>query len=416
MKTVTLLAAGVLLAGALVTPLASAQEAQTPDAICAAAVPADEPDTRSFAQAEQVLDPNVDYRAVFCTAAGAVYIDLLEAEAPIAVNNLVFLANNGFYNNTTFHRVIANFMAQGGDPTGTGTGGPGYQFEDEFSSGRVFDRPGLLAMANAGPNTNGSQFFITTVPTPHLNGRHTIFGVVLSGQDNVEAIPLRDPQTATTPGAALDTIVIVTDPASVIYTPSTATTDDVQAAFDILAELIPPDLLAFDESVSGIFTPDEALERAPESARDNLGRLFSAYQLEFRAANQLVNTGCDLDNVFFVSIGYTLDAFPTAEDAQAALTDPALAEITLADGFAESGPVETLGGAVLYTKSVSACDLDSIQARAHRQRGRFLITLEAVVPSDALPPEITMDMVLGEFVAQQIYEPLLTSVLYADIR
>ncbi len=416
MKTVTLLAAGVLLASALVTPSASAQEAQTPDAICAAAVPADEPDTRSFAQPEQVLDPDVDYRAVFCTAAGAVYIDLLETEAPIAVNNLVFLARSGFYNNTTFHRVIANFMAQGGDPTGTGTGGPGYQFEDEFSSGRVFDRPGLLAMANAGPNTNGSQFFITTVPTPHLNGRHTIFGVVLNGQDNVEALPLRDPQTATTPGAALDTIVIVTDPASVTYTPAAATTDDVQAAFDTLADLIPPDLLAFDETVSGIFTPDEVLEQAPESARDDLVQLFNAHQLEFRAANKLVNTGCDLDNVFFVSISYTLDAFPTAEDAQAALADPALAEIALADGFVESGPVETLGGAVLYTKSVTACDVDSTQARAHRQRGRFLITMEAVVPSDALPPEITMDMVLSEFVAQQIYEPLLTSVLYADIR
>ncbi len=416
MKTVTLLAAGVLLASALVTPSASAQEAQTPDAICAAAVPADEPDTRSFAQPEQVLDPDVDYRAVFCTAAGAVYIDLLETEAPIAVNNLVFLARSGFYNNTTFHRVIANFMAQGGDPTGTGTGGPGYQFEDEFSSGRVFDRPGLLAMANAGPNTNGSQFFITTVPTPHLNGRHTIFGVVLNGQDNVEALPLRDPQTATTPGAALDTIVIVTDPASVTYTPAAATTDDVQAAFDTLADLIPPDLLAFDETVSGIFTPDEVLEQAPESARDDLVQLFNAHQLEFRAANKLVNTGCDLDNVFFVSISYTLDAFPTAEDAQAALADPALTEIALADGFVESGPVETLGGAVLYTKSVTACDVASTQARAHRQRGRFLITMEAVVPSDALPPEITMDMVLSEFVAQQIYEPLLTSVLYADIR
>lgn len=415
MKTVTLLAVGLLLASALSLPLASAQEAQTPEAICAAAVPADDPATRSFTQPEQVLDPGVDYRAIFCTAVGPIYVDLLETEAPIAVNNLVFLASKGFYNNTTFHRVIANFMAQGGDPTGTGAGGPGYQFEDEFGSGRVFDRPGLLAMANAGPNTNGSQFFITTVPTPHLNGRHTIFGVVLSGQDNVEAIPLRDPQTAAMPGAALNTVVIVTDPTSVIYTPAVATAEDVQTAFDMLADLIPPDLLAFDEAVSGIFTSDEALERAPESARARLERLFSIYRLEFRAANKLINTACDLDNVFFVSIGYTLDAYPTAETAQAALTDSALAEIALAEGFAESGPANTLSSAV-YTKSVTACDTNATQARAHRQRGRFLVTLEAVVPVDVLPPGITMDIVLSEFVALQIYEPLLSDVLYADIR
>lgn len=417
MKNIYPLAAALLLIAALAVPLASAQDAQTPAAICEAAVPAAEPETRSYTQSEQVIEAGVDYRAIFCTEAGAVYIDLLEDEAPIAVNNFVFLANSGYYNNTSFHRVIENFMVQGGDPTGTGTGGPGYQFEDEFSAARTFDQPGLLAMANAGPNTNGSQFFITTVPTPHLNGRHTIFGVVLNGQDNVQAIPVRDPQTATAPGAALETVIIVTDPDSVAVSTSTqATAEDVSAAFDELAGLIPPDLLAFDDATSGIFDPEAALEAAPESVRDLLGGVFAAHNLEFRASNTLVNIVCDLDNAFFVSIGYTLDALPTPADAAAALADPALAEIALAEGFTDAGTAPALGGAPLYTKAITACDVDATQARAYRQRGRFLVTLEATIPNDALPEEITLDMVLSEFVAQQIYEPFLTDVLYADIR
>src|SRR5688572_14124487 len=120
-----------------------------------------------------------------CTDAGAIYIDLLEDFAPATVNNFVFLAQNNYYDNTIFHRVLEDFMAQGGDPTGTGSGGPGYQFRDEFAPFLTFDRPYLLAMANAGAGTNGSQFFITTAETPHLDFRHTIFGDVLEGQENV---------------------------------------------------------------------------------------------------------------------------------------------------------------------------------------------------------------------------------------
>jgi cyclophilin family peptidyl-prolyl cis-trans isomerase len=119
-------------------------------------------------------------------------IELLATEAPVTVNSFIFLAGEGFYNGVIFHRVIPGFMIQGGDPTGTGTSGPGYSFPDEIVPSLVFDRPGILAMANAGPNTNGSQFFITLAPTPHLNGGHTIFGRVVEGQGVVEAISTVD--------------------------------------------------------------------------------------------------------------------------------------------------------------------------------------------------------------------------------
>ncbi len=124
---------------------------------------------------------------------GEIVIELFDDQAPMTVNNFIFLAREGFYDGTTFHRVIDGFMAQGGDPTGTGAGGPGYSFADEISEDLVFDRAGLLAMANSGPNTNGSQFFITFAPAPHLNGLHTIFGEVIEGMDVVNGLTRRDP-------------------------------------------------------------------------------------------------------------------------------------------------------------------------------------------------------------------------------
>ena len=135
-----------------------------------------------------MLDSSSNYTADFHTNHGDFRIELLTDHSPVAVNNFVFLARQGFYDGLIFHRVIENFMIQGGDPTGTGAGGPGYAFEDEISRELLFDSPGVLAMANAGPNTNGSQFFITTVPTPHLSGSHTIFGEVIEGQSVVDAI------------------------------------------------------------------------------------------------------------------------------------------------------------------------------------------------------------------------------------
>ena len=117
------------------------------------------------------------------TAKGDVNINLLPDKSPVTVANFVNLAKKGYYDGLKFHRVIDNFMAQGGDPTGTGMGGPGYRFEDEVNNGLNFSKAGTLAMANAGPGTNGSQFFITTVPTEWLNGNHTIFGEVVSDAD-----------------------------------------------------------------------------------------------------------------------------------------------------------------------------------------------------------------------------------------
>jgi cyclophilin family peptidyl-prolyl cis-trans isomerase len=155
-----------------------------------------------------VIDPKKKYTATFHTDAGDFVVELYADRVPKTVNNFVFLARDGFYDGVTFHRVIRNFMAQGGDPTGTGSGGPGYKFEDEFHPSLRHNGPGILSMANAGPGTNGSQFFITHGPTPHLDNKHSVFGKVTEGLDVVMAIPERDPGRARTPGTAIKSIDI----------------------------------------------------------------------------------------------------------------------------------------------------------------------------------------------------------------
>ncbi|MEX2457486.1 MAG: peptidylprolyl isomerase [Actinomycetota bacterium] len=134
------------------------------------------------------IDPTKTYAAVMRTSAGDITFELYADRAPVTVNNFAFLAREGFYDGTMFHRVIEGFMNQGGDPQGTGMGGPGYDFQDEFDPSLRFSEPNLLAMANAGPGTNGSQFFITTSAPGHLNDRHTIFGKVTEGHDVVASI------------------------------------------------------------------------------------------------------------------------------------------------------------------------------------------------------------------------------------
>ncbi len=144
------------------------------------------------------IDLKKNYVASIETERGTIEIQLYPQHAPKTVNNFVFLAKEGFYDGLTFHRVISNFMIQGGDPTGTGTSGPGYKFGDETYNNPLKHETGALSMANAGPNTNGSQFFITHSPQPHLNGHHTVFGKVIKGQDVVNAIKQGDHMTKIT--------------------------------------------------------------------------------------------------------------------------------------------------------------------------------------------------------------------------
>src|SRR5918997_1983286 len=157
---------------------------------------------------EMTISPDKDYFATFRTEKGPIRIRLLADQAPETLKNFVFLAREGYFDGTTFHRVIKDFMAQGGDPTGTGTGGPGYRIRDELHPDLRHDRPGILSMANAGPNTGGSQFFITHVATPWLDDRHAVFGEVVEGMDVVNAIEERDPQRAREPGETVERVEI----------------------------------------------------------------------------------------------------------------------------------------------------------------------------------------------------------------
>ena len=155
------------------------------------------------------IDPKKNYTAVMDTDKGEIKLKLFADKTPRTVNNFVFLARQGFYDGTLFHRVIADFMAQGGDPTGSGRGGPGYKFADEFHPQLRHDKPGVLSMANAGPGTNGSQFFITHVPTPWLDNKHSVFGQVTEGMDVLLSIPPRDPQRLDTPAVHLKSVTIL---------------------------------------------------------------------------------------------------------------------------------------------------------------------------------------------------------------
>ena len=186
------------------TPVPETAATATPAAVATGSAPAAATATPAFTPAAtsrisgarasysslpaMILDSESDYVANFRTNQGNFTVKLFSTQTPVTVNNFVFLAQQGFYDGLVFHRVIEGFMIQGGDPTGTGGGGPGYQFQDEIVPGLVFDSPGKLAMANAGPGTNGSQFFITVAATTWLNGNHTIFGEVTEGQNVVNAI------------------------------------------------------------------------------------------------------------------------------------------------------------------------------------------------------------------------------------
>lgn len=401
-------------AGATAQAVAAAAGGQTPTQICDAATPATDPANRQFEAPEQVLEPGVDYRAVFCTGAGAIYIDLLEGVSPITVNSFVFLAQQGYYNNTTFHRVIGDFMAQGGDPTATGTGGPGYQFQNERAGFLTFDRPGWLAMANAGADTNGSQFFITTVPYPSLNFNYTIFGEVLEGQQNVAAIQLRDPNTATTPGTSLDTVVIITDPTTVATTyiaPTPATQAELLQRIEYLRTLI-PDALLVDEASTGAFTLDQVVETAPETLRGQYRDFLNEHNFEYRVSNRITNASCNAQRAPYWAIGYALDRFATAEDARAALESGFFGQLATSAGFTEA-PAESLPQA-MYTQTRAVCDVESIDAVTYWQRGHFIATVRVTYP--ASNADATTEQWLNDQVGVRTYEQIFADALRRELR
>jgi cyclophilin family peptidyl-prolyl cis-trans isomerase len=389
-----------------------AQDAKTPADICAEAVPAAEPETRTFSAPEQVLEPGVDYRAVICTEAGAIYVDLLEAYSPLAVNSFVFLAEHDYFNNTTFHRVLQNFMAQGGDPTATGTGGPGYQFENEQVGFLHFDKPGWLAMANAGRDTNGSQFFITTVPYSPLDFNYTIFGEVLEGQENVENISLRDPDTATEPGMALNTVVIVTDPSTVetTYQPlPDMTREEIQTLIDNVNSQIPPSLL-LDTEHTGVFDTEFVSQTAPDALRSDYAAFLEEHNHEYRVSHRITNADCDLESIPYMAIGITLDRFATPEDAAAALTGDLYTQIAEVSGYAAT-EVEGMDFPV-YTQPRTACEVAATDAITMWQRGHFVVTAQALFPAESLA---SADRWLSELVGIS-YESLFSDILRPELR
>jgi cyclophilin family peptidyl-prolyl cis-trans isomerase len=197
-KTSYWILAGLAVGAALVSnALVSSAEAQATKPFIPAGfkLESDLSKTRvtTFKAPKYVLADNTDYRAVVETDKGRMILELYEDDTPVTVNSFVFLARNKFFDGIVFHRIIDGFMAQTGDPLGLGTGGPGYQYGDEIRQKLTFDKKNLLAMANSGPATNGSQFFITFVPTPHLNGKHTIFGRLLEGEKVLNALNKGEP-------------------------------------------------------------------------------------------------------------------------------------------------------------------------------------------------------------------------------
>lgn len=205
---------------------AAESEAATPEPAAVESESSSPPAARDgmySAPPETVIDTETYYYATLATERGDIKVQLFADRSPVTVNNFVFLAQEGFYDNTTFHRVLDGFMAQAGDPTGSGMGGPGYAIPNETYPGLVFDRPGLLAMANSGPDTNGSQFFITFAPAAHLNGGYTIFGEVVEGLEVLDEITRRDPNAAPDfEGDALETVTIEETDTSELPTPTPA--------------------------------------------------------------------------------------------------------------------------------------------------------------------------------------------------
>lgn len=397
----------------------------TPASICEDATPAEDPETREYEGTDIVIETGVDYHAVFCTEQGPVYVDLYETYTPATVNNFVFLAQNDFYNNSTFHRVLENFMAQGGDPVGDppGTGGPGYQFQDEFVPFLTFDRVGLLAMANANRpeqgivGTNGSQFFLTTEVTDWLNYRHTIFGEVLQGQDVVNNIPLQDPATATEPGPALNTVVIVEDPNSIQVEADAEeqvappTQEEVAAALEYEPDEFQFDPLVRDEETTGLLTTEELVASAGENV-EALETALTENNHQYSISIAHVNEACDLEVAPFERMGYTIHVFETIADAQSIVQGDAVQTVVTGgqDGFEAQETTSTLSP--IYVTDATVCEQDGEEAYMVRQDGRFVIVSSILLTEEEAGPGLWLD----EVVNNSVYDFVFSDVLEQELR
>lgn len=410
----------------LPTPETIALPAQTvsgtPEEICRASLPAQDPATREYVQAANVIEVGVDYRAIFCTEAGPIYIDLLEDQAPETVNNLVFLASQGFYNNTTFHRVLEDFMAQGGDPTASGSGGPGYRFDDEIAPYLTFEGPGLLAMANAGPGTNGSQFFITTSSPTYLNGQHTIFGRVLEGYENALALKLRDPQqNPDFEGSRLDTIVIITDPSQVTTSyedPAPATEADLQDRFDTVVARWTTELLDLDAEKSGARTAESIVAETPADLQAAMTDFLDAHNFQYGYRQRLLNRDCN-PQIVFSWIQYTVDAYATPEDAAQALADGLLYRVAEAEGFTEEGRYERTLYPVFSQEGGGCDERPSHTGRAFFKHGRYVVTTEVAYPDDVVPDDAThreaVFLLSRQIILNVVWEPDLGTIYAQEL-
>ncbi len=374
---------------------AQAQEgARTPAEICDEAT-ADiaAPEATEFTAAEDVLEDGVDYSAILCTAQGPIYVDLFEDAAPKTINNFVFLAQQGFYNNTTFHRVIPGFMAQAGDPTGTGAGGPGYTFEDETDTGLTFDSYGILAMANAGADTNGSQFFITYGPTDWLNGAHTIFGTVIEGMNAAELLTPRDPnQSPSYEGDALQTVVIVDDPASVSVTPDSAPSvehfqtllDGAVTGMEEVLPVVPEATGPLDLDATASLWAGEGGDAAVEAARADLearglvGTASVGFHMEECVA--------DPQSLPIWYLSYQVADFGSPDAAQAVAGDE-----TWASQWTDLGVFETSGATTsiegrLFTRPSDICGTGTFY-RAEIPQGRYMAVVEIALDDSVIGAE-----------------------------
>jgi len=392
-----------------------AQGGQTPEEICAAA-DIQEPETREFAEAEDVLQEGIDYWAVMCTSKGPVYIDLLEEEAPLTVNNFVFLAQQGYYNNTTFHRVLPGFMAQGGDPTGTGGGGPGYEFEDETSNGLVFDHPGLLAMANAGPGTNGSQFFITYAPTDWLNGAHTIFGSVYQGMDVAELLRPRDPDQAPDfEGDALQTVVIIEDSSTVNASPDEPPTiEHIQAVLESAVASQISRQFTFQEDFSHVYDLDAEAESWADQGGDAMVSLMRDYltQKEFKgtAAVLLVLAECPENAADSPIWAISMQVSEYGVPAEEVVFDDERANMMVEQGAFETfeNPEGLMGRLFRLPAAEDWCSETGQYYRYEVPQGRYVLTVDLVVDGSVVSDT-------GEATGAQVADFVMQSLLQGSI-